>query len=42
MRCLQQHLAPKSGKLDNTGDKNDTYIRKIIINAYDGTECSID
>ena len=41
MRCLQQHLAPNSGKIDNTGDKNVTYFRKIFINADAGTECSL-
>ncbi len=41
MRCLQQHLTPKSGKIDDAGDKNVTYFRKIFINTDAGTECSL-
>ena len=41
MRCLQQHLAPESGKIDNAGDENIAYFRKIFINADAGTERSL-
>ena len=41
MRCLQQHLASESGKIDNAGDENIAYFRKIFINTDTGAECSL-